>query len=272
MEEQNVSRTERTETEGTEVAAQQHMATQPDIQTIRRMLGEIVRIAKDASLTGALAGSASLAVQQYNRTLSNLERSGRVPEGWFQTLAEGSTLDEAGFMARQLDSFLEVEMQSEQETQQEPANRQNAKAASMKNSSHADPDDPIKINHIVGLAPFMEQALLVELLRVCFRNNQTIDSGSLVGLAPFIAKEELSRIIREHLLSWTNQEITTQENAAQQAQADTGAQNQRQELEKQRLELEKQRAALGEQLARLDHELSSEAITAADNNRQTRPL
>jgi hypothetical protein len=247
------------------------------------MLREIVRIAKDASLTGALAGSASLAVQQYNRTLENLERSGRVPEGWFQTLAQGSTLDEVGFMANQLDSYLEVEMHNDQEGQQEAANPQNATAASMKNSSHAGLNSPIQIDHIVGLAPFVEPALLVELLRACFRNNQTIDSGSLVGLAPFIGQEELGRIIREHLSGWPNEEATTQEDTTSHLpevqQASTGGQNQRQKLEEQRSELEKQRAALDEQraaleeqLARLGHELPSEGATAVDNNRQTRPL
>jgi hypothetical protein len=247
------------------------------------MLREIAGIAKNASLTGALAGSASLAVQQYNRTLENLVRSGRVPEGWFQTLSESSTLDEVGFMAIQLNSYLEAE--AEKAKDNEAAQQHDAQTMA-KFSSQRDTNDPMLIKHIVGLAPFVEQAQLAELLRAYFRDHQTIDPGSLVGLAPFIGKEELSRIIREHLLGRPHQEIASSVEEAQHREpaetSATGTDNsatslaiQLQDIARQLQDSElssERRAALAEQLARLSHEQSSQGAEATGNNKQTRPL
>lgn len=257
------------------------VTSQPSTQNIRRMLREIVRIAKDASLTGALAGSASLAVQQYNRTLQNLERSGRVPEGWFQKLPEGSTLDEAGFVAIQLDSFLEAEAENLRGQEAVP---QHDVEAMTEYSSPRNTNGPMLIKHVVGLAPFVEQAQLVELLRAYFRDHQTIDPGSLVGLAPFVGKEELSRIIREHLLERPHQEATQEADTKQHHEptktTETGSSAsplamQLQDIARQLQDGElssERRAALAEQLARLSQEQSSQGLAATDNNRQTRPL
>jgi hypothetical protein len=114
------------------------------------MLREMVRIAKDASLTGALAGGAALAVQQYNRTLENMERTGRVPAAWFQPLPPGSTLDEVGVAASQLDSFLEAEAEKDQGKE---AAHQHDGQTMAKYSTQRDANNPMLIKHIVGWLP-----------------------------------------------------------------------------------------------------------------------
>jgi hypothetical protein len=87
----------------------------PEVKRISRMLRETAKVAREASMTGALQGAGPTAAAQYNRFVSYLEQAGSVPTGFFQPLAEGASFDEVGFAARQLAGYLEDDDESDEE-------------------------------------------------------------------------------------------------------------------------------------------------------------
>lgn len=80
-----------------------------EIKKTERLLQNIKSLASEASLTGSLSGSARAAGQQYNAILRRLEQIGEVPAGFFTPLGEDANLDEIGFAASQLATYIHVE-------------------------------------------------------------------------------------------------------------------------------------------------------------------
>ena len=80
-----------------------------EIRRLERMLQGIVRTARDASLTGRLAGGRAIAARQYNTILARLQELGLLPHGLFEPLSEEATFDEVGVAAMSLAHFLQDE-------------------------------------------------------------------------------------------------------------------------------------------------------------------
>jgi hypothetical protein len=79
-----------------------------EVRRIRRLLRQIARLAKEASLTGGLEKGARTSVQQYNRAVHVLEQHlEAIPDGFFPPLAEDASMEEVGVAAFQLAGYLE---------------------------------------------------------------------------------------------------------------------------------------------------------------------
>jgi hypothetical protein len=77
-----------------------------EIRRIRRLLGQIYRMAEHASLSGALANGAPDAVEKYNLILRHLESKGYDVSVLFPPLPEDSSFDRVGVAARLLEGYL----------------------------------------------------------------------------------------------------------------------------------------------------------------------
>jgi len=55
---------------------------------------------------------------------------------------------------------------------------------------------------LIALAPFMDRADLTELVRNTLRSSGRLDPGALVALAPFVDDGEIGQIAREHMSDW----------------------------------------------------------------------
>lgn len=77
-----------------------------ELRRLMRMLNGISKTARDASLTGQLAGGKAVAVRQYNAILARLRALELVSGDLFTPLAEDAAFDEVGVAASQLTQFL----------------------------------------------------------------------------------------------------------------------------------------------------------------------
>jgi hypothetical protein len=75
-------------------------------QRLARVLAGIEKTAREASLTGQLAGGQAIAIRQYNAILERLERADAVPAGIFAPLPETAAFDEVGVAASSLAQYL----------------------------------------------------------------------------------------------------------------------------------------------------------------------
>jgi hypothetical protein len=78
-----------------------------EIRRIRRMLRETARMAKEASLTQALAKGVRTSVAQYNHIVQHLEKLEAVPTGFFPPLPDDAAFDDVGVASAQLASYLQ---------------------------------------------------------------------------------------------------------------------------------------------------------------------
>ena len=88
--------------------------TNREVRPLRRKLREIVKLAREASLTGSLQGGARSSVLQYNRVIAHLERIEALPPGLFPPLPEDTGFDEVGVAAAQLAGFLREDEEDEE--------------------------------------------------------------------------------------------------------------------------------------------------------------
>lgn len=166
----------------------------PDTRRLRRLLRQTAKVAREASLTGSLEGGARIAARQYNQILQHLERSREVPEDLFPQLDEDETnIDEVGMVATQLEGYLDDDEDGAPQPEQDM--RAAAKSAKHAAKKH-------DLGFLVGLAPFVPKEQLGELVRAHMLGRDDIDPGLLVALAPFLEGDELGRIIRENLSGW----------------------------------------------------------------------
>lgn len=78
-----------------------------EVRRLVRILTGIARTAREASLTGQLAGGRAVAVRQYNAVFARVEALGLLsPPDLFQRLPEDAGFDEAGVAASQLAAYL----------------------------------------------------------------------------------------------------------------------------------------------------------------------
>lgn len=165
-----------------------------ETRRLRRLLRQTARVAREASLTGSLEGGARIAARQYNHILEHLQRSGQVPEDLFPRLDENdANIDEVGMVATQLDGYLDDEDGA-------PEPEHDDLRAAAKSAKHAAKRHDL--GFLVGLAPFVPKEQLGELVRAHMVGRDDIDPGLLVALAPFLEGDELGRIIRENLSGW----------------------------------------------------------------------
>jgi hypothetical protein len=220
-----------------------------EVRHVRRMLEEIARLAEHASLTGSLEGGARSAVKRYNAMVARLKEIGAVPDAMLQPLDETASFDELCVESELLAGYLNEDNGDEPE-------------AETRRSKHLD------FEMIVGLAPFLDQKELRELVRAAVPGRKSVNPRLVIGLAPFLGREELGRLIREHLPEWfRGQEEEEEEPSPPKPShaplpseeegplADVGARMQAVAEQLRRADLtDAQRADLAEQLSRLSQE------------------
>jgi len=155
------------------------MIDENEIQSSRRMLGEIADMCEHATLTGGLEGGEARTAQRYNALVKRLTEAQLVPTGLFATLPESAKYGEIGVEAKMLASYL-------------PSNKQ--KERSSENSDR---------NIIVRLAPFVHKEELAMLIRDHASKGNGIDVNTLSSLAPFLGSDMLSELLRDHLAKST---------------------------------------------------------------------
>ncbi len=89
--------------------ARQRDERRQELRRLARMLQNIVKTARDASLTGQLSGGKSVAIRQYHAILARLNALGVVDAELFPQLEDSASFDEVGFAASQLISFFQDE-------------------------------------------------------------------------------------------------------------------------------------------------------------------
>jgi hypothetical protein len=77
-----------------------------ELRRVRRLLGQIYRMAEHASMTGALANGAPDAVEKYNLVLRHLESKGYDVSILFPPLPDDASFDRVGVAARLLEGYL----------------------------------------------------------------------------------------------------------------------------------------------------------------------
>jgi hypothetical protein len=77
-----------------------------EVRRLGRMLQGIAKTAREASLTGQLAGGKSVAIRQYNAILARLTGLGLIPTDLFAPAPEEASFDEVGVAATNLVHFL----------------------------------------------------------------------------------------------------------------------------------------------------------------------
>ncbi len=87
--------------------------SQKEMQRLVRLLQGLVRTARDASLTGQLAGGKSVAIKNYNLIVRRLSALEALPSGVFEPLDESASFDEVGVAASQLADYLRDEEEEE---------------------------------------------------------------------------------------------------------------------------------------------------------------
>jgi hypothetical protein len=96
------------------------MSEEQNVQEIRRivnLLEKTHRIAREASISGALSGGREYVVRQYNAIVANLGERGLVLPAYFPTLGEGGaevTFDEVGIACAQLADYLRADLPEEE--------------------------------------------------------------------------------------------------------------------------------------------------------------
>ncbi len=145
-----------------------------EIESYRRLLGEIAEMCEHASLTGSLVGGAWRTAQRYNSIVKRLEQDGHVPQGLFQAVPEECDFSEIGVEARMLAAYFPKD-----KSKREVGNGEKG--------------------ILFRLAPFLGQDELGLLIREHVGKGQTMDLNTLSGLAPFLNQQTLGELVRAHL-------------------------------------------------------------------------
>ncbi len=127
---------------------------------------------------------------------------------------------------------------------------------------------------IVGLAPFMDKQELAALLRAAMSQQKTMNPGLLVGLAPFIDRQDLGRIVRERMPEWFGSSAGTEE-ASTTAEEGAGKEGGDKEwlsgwLEKQPWEESREAARAERETARAERDVARAERDAARAEREGR--
>lgn len=155
------------------------MIDENEIQSSRRLLGEIADMCEHATLTGSLEGGEPRTAQRYNALLKRLIESQLVPSGLFSSLPDNSKFGEIGVEAKMLASYL-------------PSNKLKDKGG-----------DNSDRNIIIRLAPFVHKEELAMLIRDHASKGGGLDVNTLSSLAPFLGSDMLSELLRDHLAKST---------------------------------------------------------------------
>jgi hypothetical protein len=92
------------------------MTEEQDVREIRRIVGLLERthrIARDATMTGALGGGKDYAARQFNAIVTDLSQRGIVLPGYFPPLSEEASLDEVGIACALLADYLKADLPDE---------------------------------------------------------------------------------------------------------------------------------------------------------------
>lgn len=173
-------------------------ASRRDIRRIHRLLRELAALAEEEEFEEGLPA----AVGQYNAVVQQLERLGVVSTGMFPRLGEQGqrvTFGELGVQSRLLAGYLEDDLNGEDEDE----------CRGKRAGRHG-------LGVLIGLAPFLGQEELRELVRSRLKEGERVDPGLLIGLAPFLGKEELNRIVRAHMPEFFGDRSTESEREAEQ--------------------------------------------------------
>ena len=157
------------------------MIDENEIQSSRRLLGEIADMCEHATLTGSLEGGEPRTAQRYNALLKRLTESQLVPSGLFSSLPDNSRFGEIGVEAKMLASYL-------------PSNKHKERGG-----------DNSDRNIIIRLAPFVHKEELAMLIRDHASKGGGLDVNTLSSLAPFLGSDMLSELLRDHLAKTTSE-------------------------------------------------------------------
>jgi len=148
-----------------------------EVRRLRRMLKELAELSQHASLTGSLRDGAAAAVRRYNAAIERLNEID-VPTTGFTPLPAGAGYDELAVESASLAGYLQEE--------------ENGAGGSCGGKSRG-------MKLVVGLAPFIDQDALVDLVKANTSPDDQLDPGLIIALAPFLPRHEISRLVRENM-------------------------------------------------------------------------
>lgn len=151
--------------------------TGAELRRLRGMMHELGELAEHATMTGSLEGGPA-AVRRYNAILQRLQELDAAPSG-FAPLGSDAGFDALRVECKVLARSLE-EDDSEGPHGGRGGNERNLKL-------------------VAGLAPFVDQRELIELLRQHEQAGELVDPRIILALAPFLPKGEVTRLVRQHL-------------------------------------------------------------------------
>ena len=156
-----------------------HPAEQRDeLRRLRGMLDELGGLAENATMTGGLEHGAPAAVRRYNAIVERLQELDAAPRG-FSPLGGEASFDESSVECKVLARSLKEDDRG------------------IHGGSHGGTERNLAL--VAGLAPFVEQRELLDLLRLHEQAGEPVDPAVILALAPFLPKDEITRLVRQHL-------------------------------------------------------------------------